>query len=463
MRGDFLPMSGDLLGLVSPSSGLPFAVHIADNILRLPWVAGGFTLMALLAWWGARRVRDEEIPRIALLAAAFFVASLIHFKLGPTSVHLLLNGLLGVMLGRRAALAIPVALFLQAALAFHGGLSSLGVNACVMTLPALLAGACFVAMERSGWARHGWPRTLLAGVGMATAVLGVVFFVVLVATNRWDRLVLDITPALRSTSHPVTLSCAAALGIAAARVERRLRSPPEFALGLVTGVIAVLATVVLNALVLLLGGMEEWHQIVTLVIVAHLPLAFIEGVVLGFTVRFLARVRPDLIGLPPQPAEPPTLTEPSAVCRTLIWLLALLGLPLLAGPAYAHRLNAEYSLLPDGRVRISSWFAITGDPPEKAKVEVFSPADHLLTEGALDGKGEFVFQPPAQGIVHVVVSAGAGHRAELTFTQGQPAPPGPSTSSRQADAPLRDVLLGVTFMLAVAAFVLSVRNARRLR
>lgn len=35
------------------------------------------------------------------MTAAFFVASLIHVPIGPTSVHLLLNGLLGVVVGRR--------------------------------------------------------------------------------------------------------------------------------------------------------------------------------------------------------------------------------------------------------------------------------------------------------------------------------------------------------------------------
>ena len=73
------------------------------------------------------------------MAAAFFVATLIHVKVGPTSVHLLLNGLVGVILGRRAPLAIAVGLFLQAALLGHGGFLPLGVNTCVMSLPALLA------------------------------------------------------------------------------------------------------------------------------------------------------------------------------------------------------------------------------------------------------------------------------------------------------------------------------------
>jgi cobalt/nickel transport system permease protein len=503
------------------SASLLFAVHIMDGILSWKWIAGGFVLMALLVGWGSRRVTDEEVPRVALMSAVFFVASLVHFTLGPTSVHLLLNGLVGVMLGRRAPLAILMGLFLQAVLGMHGGLLSMGVNTCVMALPALLAAVVFTGLERSGWARQGWPRTLLTAIGTAGGSLGIAFFVVLVATNRWNGVVLNIGPATAVVLHPAALWSAAALGIAAAWSERRLRSPPELALGMATGVIAVLGTVVLNALVLLLGGQEEWHEIVTLVLVAHLPLAFIEGIVLGFTVSFLARVRPDLLRLEPQSSGPlsdlsptghpsPVTHHPKTVCRPPIWLLALVGLPLLAGPAHAHRLKAEHRVLPDGQVRISSYFAITGDPPEKGKVEVFSPKDHLWTTGELDKKGEFTFKPPAQGMVQVVVSAGAGHRAELTFTVGPavaeraalavttwswiaqaqyrqtlctgPAPyllcvaaatlpdtaetatgmaPGSESSPHQEEMPWKDVLLGVTFLLALAAFVLSIRNARR--
>src|SRR5437588_9406630 len=113
-----------------------WAVHISDGVLTGPWLGGGFVLAALLVFFGAWRIRDEEIPQVALLTAAFFVASLVHVRLGPTSVHLLLNGLLGLVLGVRAGLAIPVGLFLQAALIGHGGFMTLGVNSCVLTLPA---------------------------------------------------------------------------------------------------------------------------------------------------------------------------------------------------------------------------------------------------------------------------------------------------------------------------------------
>src|SRR5918911_651142 len=106
---------------------ITLAVHISDGVLPLPWAAGGFLVAALLVGMGLRRLTDQEIPRLALLTAALFVASLIHVRVGPTSAHLLLNGLVGIILGWRSGLAVAVGLFLQAALIGHGGFSTLGV------------------------------------------------------------------------------------------------------------------------------------------------------------------------------------------------------------------------------------------------------------------------------------------------------------------------------------------------
>src|SRR5260370_25043830 len=107
------------------------AVHISDGVLSWPWLAGGFIVAAFLALPGAWRIRDEEIPEVALLTAAFFVVSLAHVPVGPTSVHLLFNGLVGVVLGWRACLAIPVGLLLQAILLQHGGYTAVGINSCI--------------------------------------------------------------------------------------------------------------------------------------------------------------------------------------------------------------------------------------------------------------------------------------------------------------------------------------------
>src|SRR5262245_53758005 len=102
-----------------------FAVHISDGVLQTSWLAGGFVVAGFFVLLAAWHIRDEEIPRIALLTAALFVASSVHIKVGPSSWHLLFNGLVGVILGRRAGLAIPIGLALQYFLLMHGGFYTL--------------------------------------------------------------------------------------------------------------------------------------------------------------------------------------------------------------------------------------------------------------------------------------------------------------------------------------------------
>ena len=150
-----------------------FAVHISDNVLQTyAWVAG-FCLFAPILANAMFRVQEDEIPRIALLTAAFFVASSIHVRIGPTSVHLLLNGLVGVVLGRRAPLSIIVGLSLQALLLGHGAFTTLGVNALVLTIPALIGCALFALIARPNSRRRIFVGGILTGsfTVMLTAIL----------------------------------------------------------------------------------------------------------------------------------------------------------------------------------------------------------------------------------------------------------------------------------------------------
>jgi cobalt/nickel transport system permease protein len=277
-----------------------WAVHIQDGVLTVPWMVGGYVVAAALAVVGAWRIRDEEIPRVAVLAAAFFVASLIHVPVpGGPRTHLLLNGLLGVVLGRRAALAIPVGLALQMALFGHGGLWSLGVNSCVMTLPALLAWLLFAGLRRVPWVRAPWFRAGLVAGSTLVFVLSLVYSVTLLLTTPFGQVKsLETEWANQLTFHPATLLAAVLIAAVAAWAERRLENAPEFPLGLLVGQTAVLATVFLNCLALLRGGQADWHTMALLTLVIHLPLALVEGVILGFTVGFLARVKPELLGWP---------------------------------------------------------------------------------------------------------------------------------------------------------------------
>lgn len=282
---------------MSGPSELLWAVHISDGVLTASWWLGGFVVAGLFALLAAWRIREEEIPQVALLTAAFFVSSSILVRVGPTSVHLLLNGLLGVVLGRRAGLAIPIGLGLQVAFLAHGGFTTIGINSCILVLPALLAWQLFAILHRVPWLRQPWFRATLVAVGALMWVLSLIYSVTLLCTNRVTELeTLDLTSANTVTFHPFTLAGAALLAAVAAWREHRLENAPEFPLGLLVGELTVLVTALLNCVVLLCGGQEDWHVLALLVFVAHLPIAVIEGIVLGFAVSFLAKVKPEMLG-----------------------------------------------------------------------------------------------------------------------------------------------------------------------
>lgn len=114
--------------------------HIPDGILTLPVLVGGAAVAATGVGLALRRIDDRAIPRIAILSAVFFAASLVSIPVGPSSVHLLLAGLMGIILGPCVFPAVLVALILQAVLFGFGGLTTLGVNTVNIALPGALAG-----------------------------------------------------------------------------------------------------------------------------------------------------------------------------------------------------------------------------------------------------------------------------------------------------------------------------------
>jgi ABC-type Co2+ transport system permease subunit len=275
-----------------------FAVHISDGVLTAPWLLGGFVLAALLLATASWRIPDEEIPRIAILTAAFFVSSLIHIRLPMTSIHLLLTGLIGVVLGIRSALAIFVGLVLQVFLMEHGGRWTLGINTCVMTVPALLCWALFQGLHRVPWLKSSIGRATLVGVGAVVWFLSCVYSLTLIGNTSLTSLdgsAVDLANA--RMIDPWILGLAALFAAGAIFIERRLEHTPEFPLGFLIGELAVLMTAGLNCVVLLAGGETHWPIPPLVLVIAHLPFAVVEGVILGFVVGFLARVKPELLRL----------------------------------------------------------------------------------------------------------------------------------------------------------------------
>ncbi len=146
--------------------------HLVDGVLSPEVLAAGAVLAAAGVGLGLRAIDFERIPQTGVLGAAFFVASLIHVPVGPSSVHLILNGLLGIVLGWAAVPAIFVALLLQAVFFGYGGVTVLGVNTVVMAAPALICHAVFAGPIRRGAAFAWGAAAGTAAIALTCGLVG---------------------------------------------------------------------------------------------------------------------------------------------------------------------------------------------------------------------------------------------------------------------------------------------------
>jgi cobalt/nickel transport system permease protein len=197
-------------------------MHISEGVLSASVLVSGAALGAAGTAIGLKKIDYDRIPQVAILSAAFFVASLVHVPIGPASVHLILNGLIGVFLGWVAFPAILVGLLLQALLFQYGGLTSLGVNTVIMALPAAV---CFHAF-RSG---------------------------------------------IRSKNPAISMVSSFLCGFG-----------------------AIFLGSLLAAFSLAFTG-EYFLAVAKLIVIAHLPVMVIEGLVTVFCVKFLKRVKPEML------------------------------------------------------------------------------------------------------------------------------------------------------------------------
>jgi cobalt/nickel transport system permease protein len=203
-------------------------MHIYEGILAATphgqlLLLGGAAATAVGTAVGLRKLDYERMPQAAVLGAAFFVASLIHVPFPPTSVHLVLNGLLGLVLGWAAFPVVLVALTLQSVFFSFGGPTTLGLNTLVMALPAVACHYLFYGPVRNG------KESRVFWAGFAAGATGIVLGALLTATA------------------------------------------------------------------LVLAG-KPYETIGHLFLIAHLPLAMIEGLVTGSVVVLVRKVRPELLG-----------------------------------------------------------------------------------------------------------------------------------------------------------------------
>lgn len=128
-------------------------MHISEGILSGGVLVAGWAGTVAGVSYGLRRTNPDKIIQTALISSAFFLASIVNIRIGPSSTHLSLLAPMGLILGQAVFPAVFVALLLQAVLFGFGGLVVLGANTVVMGVPALAVSVIFgravrVAMGR---------------------------------------------------------------------------------------------------------------------------------------------------------------------------------------------------------------------------------------------------------------------------------------------------------------------------
>jgi len=154
-------------------------MHIPDGMLPGGVCVAGYAGTAALTWLCVKKAQRtyrepaKIVSRASVMAAAFFVVSWVHIPLPPVSVHPILAGLMGILLGWISFPAILVGLFFQAAMFGHGGFTTLGVNALSMGGAALFSWAVYRLLRR----KKGERNILISGfvAGFAGVSIAVIF------------------------------------------------------------------------------------------------------------------------------------------------------------------------------------------------------------------------------------------------------------------------------------------------
>ncbi|MDR1494176.1 MAG: energy-coupling factor ABC transporter permease [Planctomycetaceae bacterium] len=154
-------------------------MHISDGVLSLPLIAAaslaGAGTLAVSLW----QIRPSEISKISLMTCVFFVGStVVHIPIGPTSQHLMLTGFIGMVLGRKAAIAVTIALLLQLFLFRFGGYGSLAANIFVISYPAMSLGMILrplLAKHKNMAFVYGFLAGFLAVAGSALLLAGILW------------------------------------------------------------------------------------------------------------------------------------------------------------------------------------------------------------------------------------------------------------------------------------------------
>ena len=159
-------------------------MHIAEGVLSPAVLGAGAVLAVAGTALGLRRLEYDRLIGVGILSAAFFVGSLIHVPIGLASAHLVLNGLVGVLLGWAAFPSILAALLLQALLFQFGGLTVLGVNTFTMGFAGVLSWYAYRGIRRIVPGTTGLRVAAFCGGALGVALAAVLTALALAFTDE---------------------------------------------------------------------------------------------------------------------------------------------------------------------------------------------------------------------------------------------------------------------------------------
>ncbi|OEF98002.1 CbiM family transporter [Desulfuribacillus alkaliarsenatis] len=174
-------------------------MHISDGVFSLPVTGTAAAISAGILAYSVKGLQSKEIPKISLVTGAFFVTSSIHLPIGPSSVHLLLIGLLGILLGRRAPIAIFVGLLLQATILQHGGIIAIGVNFLITAIPALIVAYIFRKLSN---VQLFWRSAITGGLAVILIVT-IMIMALLLSSDIYNQGVFSVINVLVMSHVPL--------------------------------------------------------------------------------------------------------------------------------------------------------------------------------------------------------------------------------------------------------------------
>ena len=128
-------------------------MHISEGVLSAGMLAFGWAGTIAGVSYGLRKTDPDKIIKTALISSAFFLASLVNVRIGPSSTHLTLLAPMGLILGQAVFPAVFVALLLQAVLFGFGGIVVLGANTFIMGSASFITHIIFGRLIRESSGR----------------------------------------------------------------------------------------------------------------------------------------------------------------------------------------------------------------------------------------------------------------------------------------------------------------------